>query len=272
MESMQIRSFSESGHQMAAASEDSLAVSFEHVQGLVPLTERSAAELLAGSAVQTGLSRHVFGSIAVIMENFKIFESEQELRRHPSVQGEWLPKISELMHVIRQCLIDVKFALGQNERKLRPLAEELDQFNTQSLTFARSILTCADYEALFQARHAFPSPEEQSKRNLQLRQKVALLGSEGDSASGSGSGQGSSESEIRRLRKRVKELENQLHDSQVPELRESEETRRAVSEENVGLQRVSILSAPSIVMLIVQFYSQDFCAGPFSLQRESSCF
>ncbi|GAQ87833.1 hypothetical protein KFL_003800090 [Klebsormidium nitens] len=225
---------------MAAASEDVSAVSFEHVQGLVPLTERSAAELLAGSAVQTGLSRHVFGSIAVIMETFKIFESEQELRRHPDVQGEWLLRIAELMHVIRHQLFEVKFALGQNERKLRPLAEELDRFNRDCLTRARNILSPASYESLFQSRHTFPSPEEQSQRNLQLREKVALLVSEGDSASGSGSRQGSSETEIRKLRKRVKELEEQLRVSEerrTAELRESEESRRSVSEENVELQR-----------------------------------
>lgn len=98
----------------------------------------------------------------------------------------------------------------------------------------RSILSLANYVSLFQARHTFPSPEEQSQRNLHLRQKVALLDIE-ESASGSGSGQGSNGSEIRKLRKKVKELEDQL--------RESEKNRKAVSEENVELQRVIISSA-----------------------------
>jgi hypothetical protein len=78
------------------------AVFFEHAEALVPLTERTIAELIAASDCQTGLSRQTFWSASVILKHFRIFNCEQDLRTHPAVQQTWLPRFVELMHGIRK--------------------------------------------------------------------------------------------------------------------------------------------------------------------------
>jgi hypothetical protein len=216
------------------------AVSFEHAEALVPLTERTTAELIAASACQTGLSRQIFWSASVILKHFRIFNCEQDLRTHPAVQQTWLPRFVDLMHGIRQTLQDFNFVSGQKEKKLRALAAGLEDFNKDCLNLAQSILSGSSFNDLFQSNHSIPTEDERKERNARLKEQIAGLisGNKSLSEGGDGKTQEALEDENRSLRKRLRSLEEELRET-CANLREAEESKQAEAKENIELQRVS---------------------------------
>jgi uncharacterized protein YukE len=215
------------------------AVSFEHAEALVPLTERTTAELIAASACQTGLSRQIFWSAFVILKHFRIFTCEQDLRTHPDVQQTWLPRFVDLMHGIRQTLQDFNFVSGQKEKKLRALAAGLEEFNKDCLNLAQNILSGSSFNDLFQSAHSISTEDERKERSARLKDQIAELSSGIKSLSEGGDGKSRKAlvDKNRSLRKRVRSLEEELRET-CANLREAEESKQAEAKEKVDLQRV----------------------------------